>query len=138
MRDIIARTVGKIRDGDQDSAEFPVDLYYDVDNPHAVSIGFHTGGPEPVVWTMGAALFFDTTVTRSVPIGNQCATVTFSLTRNEVNLFLRGDGKEVTVILCASVVIDFITEVRQRATKDVEAAAREALAANFSSYLQAQ
>jgi hypothetical protein len=138
MRDIITRTVGKIRNCSQDSAEFPVDLYYDIENPHAVSIGFYTGGPKPVVWTMGAALFFNTAVTHSVPVGEQCATVTFDLMRDEVRLFLRAERKEVTVILYASAIANFITEVRQRTTREVEAAARESLAARFSHYLQTQ
>lgn len=136
MSTIAWRTEGKVRSGADESATFDVDLNYDVENPYAINVGFHTGASEPVVWTMAVSLFDDLINQYNAPIGEQGAAVTHDPARNEFSLFLRSVEGEATVILPADEVLYFIHKAQPLATDEAKEAARERLVHGFTSYLQ--
>jgi hypothetical protein len=140
MESIVRHTEGRIRTDSEDSAAFTVVLHYDTINPHAVDLEFPgtESDPNANVWTLAASLFYNDTANPHVVIGDQGATVTFDLSRDEVAVHLRSPEGEARIILPASEVLNFAKKVQDLLTPEAEEIARELLATKFSAFLAGQ
>ena len=129
MDPIVLHTIGKIRAEAYESSEFPVELRFDTEDPHVISIAFYDthDRESPVIWAIGMSLLSDGSRTQHTPVGGDCISVAFDLELNEAVLLLRANWRDIQVILVAHEVLYFAKKVGPLATEEVMALALDAM-----------